>query len=451
MDRNKEYKSLMLELENTPIEMSEMSPKTKIRAKKRAIKRRTAITTTTFVMLLAVMVAVINFSPIVAHAFGQIPVLRQIAAAVNFSPSLSKAVEHEFIQHIGQEQTIGNVTMRIEYVIVDQRQLNIFYSLNSPVYSYIGCSADIFCAEDGLRASVVIMGGGLTVSTGDIRQTVVVFSDDTMPDQLIFELRVHRLDALYMTMPVQAGTYEHTEPEIIATFNFLLEFDPGFTEQGETIYVNREFVIDGQVLTITTVEIYPTHMRANFTAHPDNTAWLRSLRFYAENEHGDRFYAIDNGITAFGGYGTPMMVSHHLNSPFFSQSNQLTLHIEEVVWLDKDMQRVRIDLANSTADRLPEGVTLDEVFWNGDSWHLTFAVEKRSENHSHSVFGTKYYNEIGDEFFLSGWSSGVTADESKVFFLQFKLDNFPYNVVYLMPDYSRVVSYSIRLDVAPIP
>jgi len=303
MNRSKEYQDLMLELESTPIEMSEMSPKTRIKAKNRAIKRRTIISSSTFVVLLAVMVAVINFLPIVAHAFGQIPVLRQIAAAVNFSPSLSKAIEHEFIQHIGQEQTIGNITMRVEYVIVDQRQLNIFYSLNSPVYSYMGCSADIFYAEDGLRASVAIIGGGLTISTGDIRQTVVVFSDDTMPDQLIFELRVHRLDALYMIMPVQAGTYEFTQPEIIATFNFVLEFDPSFTEQGKTIYVNREFVIDGQILTLTTAEIYPTHMRVNFTAHPDNTAWLRSLHFYAENEHGDRFYAIANGITAIGDMG----------------------------------------------------------------------------------------------------------------------------------------------------
>jgi len=397
------------------------------------------------------MIAAVNFSPIVAHAFGQIPVLRQIAAAVNFSPSLSTAIEHEFIQHIGQEQTIGNITMRVEYVIVDQRQLNIFYSLNSPVYSYMGCFADIFCVEDGLRASVAIIGGGLTVAAGDIRQTVVVFSDDAMPDQLVFELRVHRLDALYMTMPVQAGTYERTEPEIIATFSFTLEFDPNFTEQGETIYVNREFVIDGQILTLTTVEIYPTHMRANFAAHPDNTAWLRSLRFYAENEHGERFYAITDGITAFGGHGTPMMVSHHLNSPFFAQSNQLTLHIEEVVWLDKDMTRVRIDMTNQTADRLPEGVSLDEAIWDGDSWHLTFAVERRAENHSHSVFGTAYYNEDGDEFFLGGWSSGMGTYESDKFLLQFTLVNFPYNIVYLTPDYSRVVMYPIRLDVVQAP
>lgn len=46
------------------------------------------------------------------------------------------------------------------------------------------------------------------------------------------------------------------------------------------------FTLDGQTLTVTDVEIYPTHVRVNVEGDGDNTAWLKGLDFYLENEDG---------------------------------------------------------------------------------------------------------------------------------------------------------------------
>ncbi|MCL2203483.1 MAG: DUF4179 domain-containing protein [Defluviitaleaceae bacterium] len=452
MNRQQEYQELLLELENTPKEMSQMSANTKIRARKRTILRSTLIPPGLFLAMLCMVTLAVNTSPTIAYAFERIPVLRQIAVAVNFNPSLTVAIEHEFIQRIDLAQTIGDITMRVEYVIVDQRQLNIFYTLSSPTYAYLNSwRPAIFCAEDETHLPVSISSGPHTQSSGAIRQTVVNFFDGQMPDTLVFEMLVLGVDTAWMYAeipePVQAlPQREYTEPADLIAFVFTLAFDPGFTEQGKILYLYQDFTLADQRMVLTSVEIYPTHMRINLAADPSNTAWLRSLHFFAENERGERFDTISNGITAFGAVDSPTMASHLLHSPFFAQSEALTLYIKGVEWLDKDMQRVRVDLANGIAQRLPEGVTLDEARWDGQSWHLSFAVIERAPNHNHQIFGQDFFNEAGEAFRFNAWSSGIRFhsspgyDAPNVFFVQFALADFPYDIVYLTPAYSRVAT-----------
>jgi len=455
MNRQKEYQDLIQELEQTPQEMTQMSANTKPRARRRTIIKGTVMPTGMLMASLLVIIVASYISPTVAYAFERIPVLRQITAAVSTSPSLREAIAHEFIQPIGQEQTIDGITMRIEYVIVDQRQLNIFYTVTSQSYPVVSSSTSVLCIEENQHLPVSIFGTwheDNQYEGGRIHQAVINFFDQQVPGQLIMEAQVHGLEAPQLEaaipVPVEApppAGPAYIELESLTTFRFTLEFDPNFTEQGEKIYVNQDFVIDGQHLTLTTVEIYPTHMRANFTADPANTAWMTSLHFFAENQQGHRFEAISNGITAFGGDGgSPMMVSHVLHSPFFFESSSLTLFIEQVVWLDKDMQRVRIDLAKGTAYRLPEGVTLYEARRDGSAWHMSFTVEEREENHSHQIFSTTYYDEAGTEHRFTSWtSSSMFCDDTNdlttgEFIVQFTISNYPYDIVYLVPTYSRV-------------
>ena len=55
--------------------------------------------------LFAAFVLLVNVSPTVAHAMSRIPGLDKLAEAVTFSPSLTAAVEHEFVQPVNQEKT----------------------------------------------------------------------------------------------------------------------------------------------------------------------------------------------------------------------------------------------------------------------------------------------------------------------------------------------------------
>jgi|GEM_PF-523747 len=463
MNRHDEYKNLLNTLEDVPARMTSLSPKTKPRVRRHKCIKAVTAPISVFVAVFLCITVMVNISPTVAHALERVPILNQIAAAVNFSPSLSAAIEHEFIQYIGMQQTMGDVTVRVEYIIVDQRELNVFYTLHSSVWPNVREWRPSFLNADGTHTQAVVFSGSLSDHQDDVRRVTLNFFDIDMPGHLIFMLEVlyskddSNVAVQAMPAPIPAPRQDHAwvpdDQENIITFIFELEFDPLFTEKAERVVLHYDFIMDGQRLTLTYVDIYPTSMRIHLEADAGNTAWLQSIAFYAIDEQGRRFDSITNGITAFGQYGTRMMQTHVLNSPFFAQSEALTLVITEVTWLDKEMERVRVDLVSAEAESLPEGVAIDFMRFDGDSWHLSFAVQARAENHSHSVFRQDFYNEAGDSFTFNAWSSstrffdedgnlqntwGEHANEG-IFYLQFNLHHFPYDIVYLSPSYSRVV------------
>src|SRR5262249_10326654 len=120
-----------------------------------------------------------------------------------------------------------------------------------------------------------------------------------------------------------------------------------------------------------------------------------------------RFESISNGVTATGSPDSPFMASHRLESSFFSQSESLTLYITGAVWLDKDMSRVKVDLANGVADRLPEGVKLERAVRQDDRWLLTFSGAERKDTIQYQLFGSKYYDESGKEYEFHSWSTST--------------------------------------------
>ena len=164
----------------------------------------------------------------------------------------------------------------------------------------------------------------------------------------------------------------------------------------------------------------------------------RRADIYLENEDGERFEPISSGISATGGEDSPAYVSFRLESPYFADSQHLTLHITGAEWLDKDMERVRVDLANRTAERLPEGVTFRSAEKRDGGWVLSFRVKKREENHTHQVWYSTFYDEAGNQYEAN--RRGTTTDDSGCFEEMMPLPGYQENVVWLQPTYSRTTT-----------
>ena len=135
MNRNEEYKALLEELEQTPEELESTVQKA-LKRENTSRKKQWAwvISCGSLAACFACFVLLVNLSVPFARACGNIPVLRELAKAVAWSPSLSAAVENEYVQPISQSQTVNGITATIEYVIVDQKQVNIFFTLDSDDY-----------------------------------------------------------------------------------------------------------------------------------------------------------------------------------------------------------------------------------------------------------------------------------------------------------------------------
>lgn len=446
MSRNEEYAALLLELEQTPPELETTVERALKREKTSRKKRRAfSISAVSLAACFVGFILLVNLSMPFARACGNIPVLRELAKAVSWSPSLSAAVENEYVQPIGKSQTVNGITATIEYVIVDQKQLNIFFTLKSDDYGNLNAGMSHYEPEQVCST----IGSSWNQPPGTLLNFTLDYGDHNVPDGFTITFGVTTWvepDRPAASMWEPTTSYEDEmlepvekeEPDYLAEFTFELAFDPQFTAKGETVPVNRTFDLDGQSLTVTEVEVYPTHVRVNVSDDPANTAWLKSLEFYLENEDGERFEPISNGVSASGDPDSPANVSFRLESPYFAHSQHLTLHVTGAEWLDKDMERVWVDLAHRTAERLPEGVTFQSAEKRDGGWVLTFRVQQRRENFTHQVWYSTFYDEAGNQYDAN--RRGSSTDGSGYFEEMMPLPGYWEDVVWLQPTYSRTTT-----------
>lgn len=452
MSRNEEYAALLAELEQTPAEL-ETTVDRALRRQRAAGKKRRAfgISAAGLAACFGAFVLLVNLSMPFARACGNIPVLRELAKAVSWSPSLSAAVENEYVQPIGKSQTVNGITATIEYVIVDQKQLNIFFTLNADGYDNLNAGMPRYEPEQVCST----IGSSWNQPPGTLLNFTLDYGEGNVPDGFTITFRVTTwVEPDRPAAPEAPATSyedemlepaEEEEPDYLAEFTFELAFDPQFTARGEIVPVDRTFDLDGQSLTVTEVEVYPTHVRVNVADDPANTAWLKSLEFYLENEDGERFEPISNGVTASGDPDSPANISFRLESPYFADSEHLTLHVTGAEWLDKDMERVRVDLADRTAERLPEGVSFQSAEKRDGGWVLTFRVKQRKENYTHQVWYSTFYDEEGNQYESN--RRGSSTDGSGYFEEMLPLPGYQEDVVWLQPTYSRTTVETIPVTI----
>ena len=443
MNRNQEYEALLQELEATPATLDGTAERALRRRRRERRLRIFGVPAGSLAACFVAFVLLVNLFPPFARACGNVPVLRDLAQAVAWSPSLSAAVENDYVQPIGQSQTVNGITATIEYVIVDQKQVHIFFTLKGEGYESLSAELPEFTPWQ--RCSV--LEGDFLQPPGTLLRFTLDYQDNDVPECFTITLGVTGETAgeAESQPPADSSVWDALEKDtappdnsILATFTFDLKFDPTYTASGEIIPVNSAFQLDGQTLTVTEAEVYPTHVRVNVEGAAANTAWLKSLDFYLENEDGERFEPISNGVTASGDPDTPAMNSFRLESPYFADSAHLTLHITGATWLDKDMERIRVDLKSGTADQMPEGVELYSAERSGDGWRIEFRARNREENHFHQLFYSTYYAPDGTEY--DQQATSVTAPEDGYFYRQMVLRDYPWDEVWLCPAYSRTTT-----------
>lgn len=448
MNRNAEYTALLAELEQTPpaLEYTVQQALTRKRASQKK-RRLLGVPLGSLAACFLAFVLLVNLFPPFAAACGRIPLLRELAQAVAWSPSLSAAVENEYVQPIGQSRTVNGITATIQYLIVDQKQVNIFLTLEGEGYEVLTAEMPDFSPEQ----TCSVMGASPNQEPGTLLRFYLDYPEEVpagftmtfavtgerageeqpMPEAPAAEQNI----ADEMLEPVQAE-----EKEILAEFTFDLAFDPQFTAPGEIIPVNGTFRMDGQTLTVTEAEIYPTQVRLNVEADPDNTAWLKGLDFYLENEDGERFDTVTNGVSGTGDPDTPAMVSFRLESPYFSGSDRLTLCITGATWLEKEHQRVYVDLEHQTAPWLPEGVTLTSAQRREGGWFLTFRVAPTGGRSAICPFAMTFYDAGGKAWETRQMGFSASVDEEEAGQVMLPLPGYQDGEVWLEAYYSHVTS-----------
>ena len=222
MDRMEEYKALRDAPEELPPALDGAVARARARARRRRLWRRISAPAGSVAAVFAAFVLLVNLSPPFALACGKVPVLKELAAAVAFSPSLKAAVENDYVQYIGQSATDNGITVHLEYLMADQGGLMLFLSVSGPEEATFFMPRATFTTPDGERL-----------------EGCSVLMDSVAPGEL---------KAVLLTG---------------------LSRDQRFRGQGRTVEVNRWLELDGNNIRIVDLELYPTHARLNLEQDPD--------------------------------------------------------------------------------------------------------------------------------------------------------------------------------------
>ncbi len=394
----------------------------------------------------ALFVLLVNFCAPVAYACSQVPILRELAAAVTFSRSLRDAVENEYVQPMDLSRTENEITAEVAYLIVDQKQVNVFFRLKSEKYSELAADP-VVVNPDGSGVSCSWGTNGLYAENGELRCLSIDFVDENVPDSLKVQFNVYSNEILEEAFAPENAVDDifqdapDDDRNYLAEFEFLLEFDPEFTAAGKVFPVNQTVMLDGQAITITDIEVYPTHLRVDIAESEANTAWLKSLDFYIQTDWGMKFAPVSNRIVSTGSADTLSMVSYRADSAYFYEAEHLKVVITGATWLSKDLEKTYINLATGETGTLPEGAALDSVRKTGNGWVVKFRADWEEEEPMYQLFRNIFYDAEGNayEFNISSSCYGQANEEGVIdhFFEEFPLENYPYEEVWLCPQYSH--------------
>ena len=449
MNRLEELQELLNELEEPVPALND----TLKRAKRRKARRNGIIGAAASVAAaLVLFVGLVNFSTPVAYACSKIPIIKELAEAVTFSRSLSDAVENEYVQPINLYKEDGGVSATVEYLIVDQKQVNVFFRLDSEHYASLATDPRVKSA-DGENPQPCAYGlSEWDVENGELRCLTIDFMDEDVPESLLITMDIYERENFTAGEPMEVAAPENVsdgmfsdveEPRMyVAYFEFLLEFDPLFTATGKIFDINQTIEMDGQQITFTQMEIYPTHLRVNIDESVENTAWLKGLDFYIETDWGMQFDTISNGITATGSSDSESMVSFRADSSYFYEAEHLEIVITGAEWLNKDMETVYVNLETGETGQLPEGVGFKTATKQAEGWIVEFEAQYRRENHHHQLFSSEFYDAEGNRYDINSWSStfGEENENGEIthFIEEFPLKDYHETEVWLCPHYSHM-------------
>ncbi|MEG1858268.1 MAG: DUF4179 domain-containing protein [Pseudoflavonifractor sp.] len=394
MSRAEEYEALLSALRETPPGLEGTVARAKARRRAAKLGRYWGIPVATLGGIAAAFILLVNTSIPFARACGSIPLLKGLATAAAFSPSLKAAVEHDYVQPMGISQTDNGVTLTVEYLIADRKQVNIFYTITGDKSQTYFADPDV-ARLDGSPMPGVSSGGAPCAEDGALRKTTLDFKETDAPQ------------SLRLTMTVRA---EYKAPPI-ANFSMDLHLDPALIAEGKIYELNETVDLDGQQLTLQRVEIYPTHMRLFTLEPPENTALLSTLYFYVEDGAGKSAEKISNGISSTGSAQEGGM-THHLESTYFWDAEQLTLCITGATWLDKDRKTVHLDIQNGTSGPLPDDVTLGKLERVGKDVNVVLVAKIFEENRMYSVEGRNYYDPEGGSHSINETGSSYCHDKN---------------------------------------
>ena len=453
-NRTVEFQAMMDELAQPPKELKTSLERARRRARHTRMFRRFTAPIGTVASVAACFVLMVNLFPTFALACSSVPVIRELAAAVAFSPSLSAAVAHDYVQYIGQSQTVDGVKVDLGYAIVDQHQMVFVYSIDGGRFY----SSPELLDENGdhiaAAYSTSTAKGDMSGQSNGLESMTLSFSaPNDLPER--FTINMYFLAEKQPETPaapvapqaslggsMEDWTDPRNDPGVLC-FTFDVTLDMNRIAQPISVPVNRWIELDGQRIQVKRLEYTPTRTILYLDEDQTNTAWLKSLEFWFEDQSGHRYDEKDGSLVSNSSMESPSQLTYYFQSFYYDPPKGLTLCIDKAEWLDKEAPHVVVDLTSGEAAGLPAGVEIGEIRRVAGGVELEIVSPSLRERFA-QTFAHTYWDPEGGEHKWHQLSTITKNRDGEADRIKevFYLDNYAWDAVELELTYTSVSEYS---------
>ncbi len=449
MNRNEELKRLQEELEQTPPQLAFTVTRARARAKTRRTLRLWGVPAASLGGVLCAFVLLVNVSLPFALACVNVPLLKEVMAAVAFSPSIKAMVQNDFIQPVGITKQVDGVSMTIHYLAYDSTEVHIFYTATYNGSDQVEVIPD-YSLPDGENLESISFSSGMPPKKGELGHMNLHLYNRQLPPALrmvagIYPRPERNVEAEVAPAPApEQGEWQNPDDEVReqpkAVLEFDLKFDEAFIAAKRTYTPHAQIEIDGRTITLETVTVYPTGTQLVFADDPANDAWLKGLDLWLEDGKGRKIERKNNGVISSGGTGE-FVPTYWLESNYFEPENGLTLCISGARWLEKEKERIFLDLKNPEKSESTPSVSLYKVVREGKDVKLIFHITGET-----NLLGNLYVNPEGEEGYTNVWGyiEGSGADPYEEYTY---LWDYPWDTVEMRLHYSEATTLDAPVKV----
>lgn len=319
-------------------------------------------------LLLILFTSFIRVSDTFAAYVTKIPGMEKFVELVRYDKGLSDAVEHEYMQsYEGLVAEHDGLKMTIDSFIVDEKQMFVFYTLESTAdHRHVWTDSISVTDADGNEVLAAISYGGEQENLQEVKQPVLHRMDFLFNEPL-------NVDELHVTMRFKEGE-NHVGKSLAGEWKIPIQIDQVKIAEKKVFDVNEIVEVEGQKIIVKQVTIYPTRVAVLVAYDSNNSKEIFDIEdIRLVNERGEARTIISDGVTWSN-------VGEHereffLQSNYFNESEQLYLRFNKIRALNKDELEVVVDPELSEIIQAPVDGLLKEFRRDGGELSFKFAME----------------------------------------------------------------------------
>ncbi len=410
MNRNEEFSKLLEDVEHLNYDNHQNLTKALSRNKRHQFITKSSLSLLTTFALFTVLV---NAFPSVAYAASQVPILKELAEAVNFSKSLQAAIDHEYIQSVNMTKTEGDIEVTIEYVIVETDQLHVFYTANE-AYHELDVEPSL-TAQTELGKSYSMTSPGELADKKLMMMTIKKMKEELGTDvQLSFTFYERESSDESMNVEDALLNPQEALKKPMANLTFDLKLDPTLVAKEKIIPVNQDVVIDSQRVTIESIEVHPTRMLVHVREDAANSKKLSTLNLSVCDQTFECYEPEAGGIS-WSSSDDPSKHTYELESNYFNLNNQLTkLVIKESSWYDEAAGRVKLNLNHPELSELPKGVEVIEITGHESRKLVSLKFIEDEKQNITFEWRQQYYDKDNQMYEINQWSTHIDEEGNRI-------------------------------------